>query len=134
MGHFIDGNSCNVQRSACDVTMLNYVTQWDVDDANICIVIVVAFLIVINSLSLYSTSLLPGFARVPYYAPIPCHMHPLHNCNHIAPFLPSVPQTLRNITSCWRSAWRRVCYVIERRACEKLKNYRQHYLISRQII
>ena len=26
---------------------------------------------------------LPGFARVPYYAPSPCHIHPCHNCHHI---------------------------------------------------
>ena len=32
---------------------------------------------------LYSTRWLPGFARVPYYAPSPCHMHPVHNCQHI---------------------------------------------------
>ena len=32
--------------------------------------------------ALYNTSWLPGFARVPCYAPIPCHMHPLHNCHH----------------------------------------------------
>ena len=29
------------------------------------------------------TRWLPGFARVPYYAPSPCHMHPGHNCRHI---------------------------------------------------
>ena len=26
-------------------------------------------------------SVLDGFARVPYYAPSPCHMHPGHNCH-----------------------------------------------------
>ena len=33
--------------------------------------------------SLLSTRWLPGFARVRYYAPSPCHMHPDHNCHHI---------------------------------------------------
>ena len=32
---------------------------------------------------LLCTRWLPGFARVPYYAPSPCHMHPCHNCHHI---------------------------------------------------
>ena len=32
---------------------------------------------------LYLTRWLPGFARVPHYAPSPCHIHPRHNCHHI---------------------------------------------------
>ena len=33
--------------------------------------------------AIFITRWLPGFARVPYYAPSPCHMHPFHNCHHI---------------------------------------------------
>ena len=55
MGHFVDGNSCDVQHSACDVTMFNYVSSLIADDdANICIRIVGAFLIILKSLSLSS--------------------------------------------------------------------------------
>ena len=35
------------------------------------------------STTLSVTRWLPGFARVPYYAPSPCHKHPGHNCHHI---------------------------------------------------
>ena len=34
-------------------------------------------------LEILSTRWLPGFARVPYYAPSPCHIHPCYNCHHI---------------------------------------------------
>ena len=30
--------------------------------------------------------------RVPYYAPSPCHMHPVHNCHHIQSCHPPVKQ------------------------------------------
>ena len=53
MGHFVEGNSRDVQHSAYDVTMLNYVSSLIVvmghgDEANISIIIVGVFLIVIN--------------------------------------------------------------------------------------
>ena len=38
---------------------------------------------IVCSDTIYNTRWLPGFARVPYYAPSPCHMHPGHNCRHI---------------------------------------------------
>ena len=41
---------------------------------------------------LYYARWLPGFARVPYYAPSPCHMHTVHNCHHIKSFHPPVKQ------------------------------------------
>ena len=37
----------------------------------------------LTSNDLYTTRWLPGFARVPYYAPSPYHMHPGHNCHHM---------------------------------------------------
>ena len=46
---------------------------------------------VLNSV-LLSTSYLPGFARVRYYAPIPRHMHPVHNCHLIKWCPPPVKQ------------------------------------------
>ena len=33
-----------------------------------------------------------GFARVPYHAPIPCHMHTFLNCHHIQSCYPPVKQ------------------------------------------
>ena len=33
-----------------------------------------------------------GFARVPYHAPIPCHMHTVLNCHHIQSCHPPVKQ------------------------------------------
>ena len=41
---------------------------------------------------IYRTRWLPGFARVPNYAPSPCHMHPVHNCHHIKSYHPPVKQ------------------------------------------
>ena len=41
---------------------------------------------------LYYTRWLRGFARVPYYAPNPCHIHPGHNCRHIKSCHPSDKQ------------------------------------------
>ena len=35
------------------------------------------------SLCILHTSWLPGFVRIPHYAPTPCYIHPLHNCHHI---------------------------------------------------
>ena len=46
----------------------------------------------VSQLQILLTRWLPGFARVPYYAPSPCHMHTVHNCHHIKSFHPPVKQ------------------------------------------
>ena len=43
-------------------------------------------------LLLYITSQLPGFARVTYYASIPCHMCPFHNFHYLQLYPPPVKQ------------------------------------------
>ena len=51
-------------------------------------------LLTVFFLVLLFISRLPGFALVPYYAPTPCHMHPIYNCHHMKWFPPSLSPSL----------------------------------------
>ena len=58
MGHFVGCHSRDVQPNECDITLLNNVSSLiaavEADEANICIIIVGSYLIVIIALSSYS--------------------------------------------------------------------------------
>ena len=73
-----------------------------------------------DNVILYGTSWLPGFARLHPSPPLP------------SPPLPSPPLPSA-ILPCPPSPYDYPCDVIERRACETFKNYRQHYVISRHV-
>ena len=73
----------------------------------------------------YSPPLLPSPTPLPYSPPL--RSPPLPSPPIPSPPIPSTPLHSPPIPSDYP------CDVIERRACETFKNYRQHYVISRHV-